>query len=68
MFNKIIAALSDMWAQKRTACWIAIGYVVFMIAFFVVGITKAQIDTLVAVTLLTGIYALVVWFVKKIIG
>ena len=68
MFNKIIAALRDMWVEKREACIIAIGYIVFMLAFFFIGITQVQLDTLVAVALLTGFYALVAWFVYKIKG
>lgn len=68
MFNKIIDALKDMWAEKREACWIAIGYILFMLVFFFIGITKAQFDTIVALVLLTGFYAVGVWFVKKIAG
>ena len=66
MFNKIVEAAKAMWAEKREACYIAIGYILFMLVFYFIGITRARFDAFVAIALLTGFYALVVWFIRKI--
>jgi len=48
--------------------YIAIGYVLFMIVFYFIGITGARFAAFAAIVLLTCFYATAVWFVKKIIG
>lgn len=48
--------------------FIALGYVLFMIVFYFIGITGAQFASFAAIVLLTAFYAAMVWFVKKIIG
>ena len=68
MFDKIAEAVKAMWDEKREACYIAIGYVLFMLAFFFIGITQEHFDAFVAIVLLTGVYALFAWFAKKIAG
>lgn len=66
MFKKLIAAICDMWAKKREACYIAIAYIIYMLGFFFIGITKAQFATFAALVLLTGVFALGTWLVYKI--
>lgn len=48
--------------------YIALGYVLFMLVFFFIGITGAQFDSFIAIVLLSLVYAGGVWFVKKILG
>jgi hypothetical protein len=45
---------------------IAIGYAVFMILFYFIGITGARALEFLAIVILTGFYALGVYWVKKI--
>ena len=65
MFDRIIAAVKVMWAEKRQAIVIAVGYVVFMLLFYVIGSPAYRITDLLAVVVLTGFYAGLVWFIKK---
>jgi hypothetical protein len=46
---------------------VAAGYVVFLLFFFIIGVTKAQFASFVAIVLLTGIYYLIVELVKRIL-
>lgn len=68
MFNKLINAIKDMWADRTEACIIALAYVGFMVAFFLIGVTQAYFDGAFAFVLLTGVFALFVWLVKRIIA
>ena len=65
MFNKIITAIKDMWVEKKEACIVALIYLVWIALFYFIGITQVQFDALVAFVLVTGIYALFVWFYFK---
>jgi len=48
--------------------YIALGYVLFMLLFFFIGVTGAQFQAFVAIVLLTGFYAVIVIFIRKILG
>jgi hypothetical protein len=50
----------------REHVYIVIGYIVYMLAFYFIGITKARFEAFMAVLLLTGPYALLVKVVKII--
>lgn len=61
MLNKLIDAIKAMWAGKREAVIVAIGYILWMLIFYVIGITQAQLDALIAIVLITGVYAVFAW-------
>jgi hypothetical protein len=46
--------------------WVGIGYALFMLLFFFIGVTKARFETFVAVAALTAIYVALVYVVSKI--
>lgn len=48
--------------------YIAIGYAVYMLAFYFIGITSARFMEFLAIGILTGFYYLIVRAVKKIAG
>ena len=47
---------------------IACAYLAFMLIFYFWGITKASFASFVAIVLLTGVFAGLVWLVKKILA
>jgi hypothetical protein len=47
--------------------YVALGYVLFMFVFFVIGVTKARLESFIAIILLTGLYAACVKMVKKVL-
>ena len=57
-----------MFKPTKEQLYIMFGYVLFMIVFYFIGITGAQFASFVAIVLLTGFYAAMVWFAKKILG
>ncbi len=65
MFDRLFTTLEIMWAEKRKALIIAAGYIAFMLLFYVIGATKAQFTDLLAVFVLTGFYAALVWFINE---
>lgn len=54
--------------MKKSTLVIAAGYAVFMLVFFFLGVTKARFLDFVGIMLLTGFYALIVFFIKRIVG
>ncbi len=64
MFAKFTAFLKRLSPTVLKAA----GYVVFMLLMYVIGATKAQFDALVAIILLTGVYAAGLLVIKKIQG
>lgn len=53
---------------SKEQLYIIIGYVLFMLLFFFIGVTRQQFDAFVAIGLLTGIYAYGVHIAKKILA
>jgi hypothetical protein len=53
--------------MKKETLFIAGGYVLFMLVFFFIGVTKASFKTFLVVGVLTGFYALGVHWAKKIL-
>jgi hypothetical protein len=47
--------------------YVALGYVLFMLVFYVIGVTKARFESFVAIVLLTGLYVACVRLIKKIL-
>lgn len=53
---------------SKEQLYIIIGYVLFLLVFYFIGVTKQQFDAFVAIGLLTGIYAYGVHIAKKILA
>ena len=55
--------------MKKSTILLLAGYVLFLIAFFFLGMPKPQFPaTLIAFAVVTGIYGIIVLFVKKFIA
>ena len=52
---------------SKETLYIAGGYVLFMLVFFFIGVTKASFRTFLVLSVLTGFYALGVKWGKKIL-
>jgi hypothetical protein len=47
---------------------IGIGYIVFLVVFFFIGVTKQHLEAFIAIGLLTALYYVIVKGVQKILG
>ena len=62
-------SLLDKWKALSSAAkekiLVVVGYIVYMVFFYFIGATKARLIDFIAISLLTGLYAIIVWYVKK---
>jgi hypothetical protein len=54
--------------MKKSTLYIVAGYALFMLVFFFLGVTTARFLDFVGIVLLTGFYALIVFFIQRIRG